>query len=351
MQLNYKLRKYLIFFPKKFFTYKFFNLIKYFVFKKFKQEALFYKPITMDIEPTTGCNFRCTMCQVSDENFISKNLSFDLFKNFINQNKQLLKIKLQGMGEPLVNNNFFEMVEHASKHGICSEITTNGSLLNEKNISFLKKSKLSRITISIDGATKETFESIRIKSNFETVISNSKNLVKKFKDKFIRPEISAWCTLQTKNFFEAEKIFDLCSSIGFDKITYQVHLTDWGKKEWREKNTLNQINYENKNVLDTLKKIKNKSEGKKIQVEIFQDNLLSYSKQCSWPWTSTYLSKTGDIVPCCIIGDEKVESFGNINEENFDQIWNSKRYKDFRSNIKNNTIPEYCKNCYKEYKH
>ena len=65
---------------------------------------------------------------------------------------------------------------------------------------------------------------------------------------------------------------------------------------------------------------------------------MSYKKQCSWPWTSTYLSKTGDIVPCCIIGDEKVESFGNINSDNFSNIWNSSKYIKFRNEIKNNQI-------------
>ena len=76
----------------------------------------------MDIEPTTGCNFRCTMCQVSSPNFISKNMDYEMFKKTIDDNKQLLKIKLQGMGEPLVNNNFLSI----KCAGLSAEITTNG---------------------------------------------------------------------------------------------------------------------------------------------------------------------------------------------------------------------------------
>tara|TARA_Y100000590_G_C15600658_1_gene969898 strand:- start:17 stop:1069 length:1053 start_codon:yes stop_codon:yes gene_type:complete len=348
--INYKLRKYLIFFPKKFFIIKSINFLKYLIFKNKKNNKLLYKPVTMDIEPTTGCNFRCTMCQVSDDDFVSKNLNYDLFKKFIDQNKQLLKIKLQGMGEPLVNKNFFKMVNYAGDKGICSEITTNGSLLNEKNINDLYNSKLSRITISIDGATKETFEGIRIKSNFDEVKRNCIELVKKFKSKIIRPEISAWCTLQKKNFNEIEKIFKLCKEIGFDKLTYQLYLTDWGKEEWKVKNNLSQIDNENKEVHNILEKVYNDSKNCATKVEIFQENLLSYQKQCSWPWSSTYLSKTGDIVPCCIIGDEKVESFGNINYQSFNEIWNSEKYLKFRDNIKKNEIPEYCKNCYREHR-
>ena len=74
------------------------------------------------------------------------------------------------------------MIKYAKEYGIGTEIISNGSLLNEKNINFLLDNKLSKLTIIIDGSSKKTFEKIRIKSNFETVINNAKlfsNLTKK----------------------------------------------------------------------------------------------------------------------------------------------------------------------------
>ena len=49
MEIDYRLRKYFIFFPKNFFFKKLFNLIKYLIFKDSKKTKLSYKPITMDI--------------------------------------------------------------------------------------------------------------------------------------------------------------------------------------------------------------------------------------------------------------------------------------------------------------
>ena len=345
--MHYKITKYFIWFPKKKIFLKLVNLLKFYLAKKNKNFNLNFLPITMDIEPTTGCNFRCTMCQVSSPNFISKNLDFEMFKKTIEDNKQLLKIKLQGMGEPLVNNNFFKMVDYASKYGIVSEITTNGSLLDDNNISKLFYSNLSRITISIDGASKSSFEKIRVKSNFETVIENCKNLVKQFKKKIIRPEISAWCVVQNDNVEEFEKIYELCKNIGFDKLTYQFYISGWGKGEWNEINKNKRIDI--KNIKQKIENIKNKGSIEGMEVNIFDENLLSYSRQCVWPWESAYISKTGDVVPCCIIGDEKVKSFGNLKEKTFSEIWNSNEYINFRKDIKNNNIPDFCKNCYKEY--
>ena len=345
--MKYKISKYFIWFPKKKVFLKLFNLLKFLISKKNKKLNLNFLPVTMDIEPTTGCNFRCTMCQVSSPNFSSKNLDFEMFKKVIKDNNQLLKIKLQGMGEPLVNSKFFDMVDFASKRGIVSEITTNGSLLNEANIVKLFNSNLSRITISIDGATSETFEKIRVKSNFNEVVRNCKNLVKHFKKKIIRPEISAWCVIQNDNVSEFNKVYELCREIGFDKLTYQFYLSGWGKDEWNIINKNKRIDI--KNIKDQIKEVQIKGSKEGMEVNIFDENLLSFSRQCVWPWESSYISKTGDVVPCCIIGDEKVVSFGNIKDNSFKEIWNSEKYKNFRKDIKNNKIPDYCKNCYKEF--
>ena len=346
--MNYKINKYLIWFPKKKIFLKLFNLLKFYIAKNSNIKKINYLPITMDIEPTTGCNFRCTMCQVSSPNFISKNLNYETFIKTIEDNQQLLKIKLQGMGEPLVNNNFYKMVEYASKHGIVSEITTNGSLLNEKNIKKLLSSNLSRITVSIDGATPIVFEKIRVKSDFKTVVSNCKRLINLFKKKIIRPELSAWCVVQHDNVAEFEDIYKLCKEIGFDKLTYQFHLSGWGKSEWDKINSSKKIEIDS--LRERIENIKKKSSIEGFEVNIFEENLLSFDKKCVWPWESSYISKTGDVVPCCIIGDEKVVSFGNVKESSFKDIWNSDKYENFRKNIQNNKIPDYCKNCYQEYK-
>lgn len=345
--MNYKVSKYFIWFPKKKVFFRLINFFKFYLSKKSKKLSLNFLPVTMDIEPTTGCNFRCTMCQVSSPDFFSKNLDFEMFKKVIEDNNQLLKIKLQGMGEPLVNTKFFDMVDFAGQQGIVSEITTNGSLLSQANIIKLCNSNLSRITISIDGATPQTFEKIRVKSNFNEVVQNCKNLIKNFKKKIIRPEISAWCVIQNDNVSEFIKIYELCKEIGFDKLTYQFYLSGWGKNEWNNINKDKRIDI--RNIQNQIKKIKLRGSKEGMEVNIFDENLLSFSKQCVWPWESSYISKTGDVVPCCIIGDEKVISFGNIKENSFKEIWNSEKYKNFRKNIKNNKIPDYCKNCYKEF--
>ena len=43
-------------------------------------------------------------------------------------------------------------------------------------------------------------------------------------------------------------------------------------------------------------------------------------------------------------------NMGDINDDDFLTIWNSKKYQNFRKNINENNLEDFCKNCYKEFR-
>ena len=123
------------------------------------------------ISVTDRCNLRCTYCmprEVFDENhsFLPRAelLSFEeierLSKIFIRLGVQ--KIRLTG-GEPLLRRGIEQLIETLAKlhttQGKPVEIalTTNAVLLTKKAQS-LKDAGLSRITVSLDGLSEETFQ-------------------------------------------------------------------------------------------------------------------------------------------------------------------------------------------------
>ena len=259
----------------------------------------------------------------------------------------MFKIKLQGMGEPTIHKQFFEMIKYANQNGISVEFTTNGSLISDEKINQLYKLNISQINISIDGYTKKTFEKIRVNSNFEKVIENSRNLINKMKSKLLAPKIIAWTVVQNDNFEEILDIYKLCNKLGFDEIVFQFHISDWGKKEWL---AINSKKDKRNEILSIQKKLELLKKREKFKFKIFKENILNFKKQCSWPWDSLYLDSKGFVTPCCIIGDSNVKNFGNIQEKKFIEIYNSNEYAEFRNQIKNNKIPEFCKNCYSEFR-
>ena len=76
------------------------------------------------------------------------------------------------------------------------------------------------------------------------------------------------------NIHEFEKIFYLSNQIGFDELSYQFHISDWGKEEWHKinKDKLIDINQKKNFINDMMYK----KEFKK-KVNIFNENIYQKS--------------------------------------------------------------------------
>jgi radical SAM protein with 4Fe4S-binding SPASM domain len=79
---------------------------------------------------------------------------------------------LIGLGEPLLDPAIFERIEFCHRHSISTLLSTNGTLLDERAAIRVLDSPLEQITLSFDGARKETFEFYRKGANFEKVRNN-----------------------------------------------------------------------------------------------------------------------------------------------------------------------------------
>jgi sulfatase maturation enzyme AslB (radical SAM superfamily) len=66
-------------------------------------------PSILDVEPINQCNFRCPHCQVTHWNKAKTRLDVDGLTKLLDQFPKLLRVKLQGMGEPLLNKELLPM--------------------------------------------------------------------------------------------------------------------------------------------------------------------------------------------------------------------------------------------------
>ena len=68
-------------------------------------------PYSLDIEPTIKCNLKCPMCIHTYWNRRAVDLTVDNFKKILDGIDTLMKIKLQGIGEPLLSKHFFNLID------------------------------------------------------------------------------------------------------------------------------------------------------------------------------------------------------------------------------------------------
>ncbi|MCP5195807.1 MAG: radical SAM protein [Gammaproteobacteria bacterium] len=314
--------------------------------KKIDQE---YKPYIMDIEPNSRCNFRCTMCQVSEWDHGSRadDMSLKDFQDFIDTQPQLMEVKLHGMGEPLMHRRYIDMVKYLASLDIWVRTTINGSLLHVRdNYKKIIDSGIGEIQTSFDGACKETFEKIRRNSNFETVVKNL-TMLNEYANTKDRYYTRMWVLLQKANRHELFDFVTLAKKMKFKRMSYSITLNDWGQDTWAKKNMENEtdgLTEEEKNKLLEL--------SKKEDIDItvwYQSNKYSSKRldtTCPWPFERPYISSDLRIVPCSMIGNPEVSDFGSAKELN--AIWNSSIYREFREAHIQGKIPNICKLCYKK---
>ncbi len=66
----------------------------------------------------------------------------------------------------------FERIEYCERHNTSTQLSTNGTFLDERMAERLLATPLQHITLSFDGATKESFEFYRKGARFEKVRDN-----------------------------------------------------------------------------------------------------------------------------------------------------------------------------------
>ncbi len=229
------------------------NYKKYLNFNNSPKTAkLDFLPIRLDIENVSRCNFKCIMCIVSQwhKGRRAEDLSLKNFKKIIDEFYSLVEIKLQGLGEPLMQgNDYFKMIKYAKDKNIWVRTVTNASLLHIKdNYKKLIDTNVDEVQISFDGATKNVFEKIRRQSKFEQILKNCESINKYAKNNN-RNVIKAWCCLQKNNYDEFFEIIKICSKLGFNQIVFSLDLGGAGISKFynenKKKNILCKINREN----------------------------------------------------------------------------------------------------------
>lgn len=135
------------------------------------------KPIHLWLETTNRCNSNCIFC--AREHVLPLcDMDFDLFKRIVNDNPQAKIVQTQGFGEPLLYPHVVDAIEHSYKPGRRTLFYTNASLLNGDLAQQLLDARLTQINYSVDGADKETYESLRVGLKWETVLENIKRFQK-----------------------------------------------------------------------------------------------------------------------------------------------------------------------------
>jgi len=297
------------------------KLIKNIIFNLIKKRKERF-PELLSIELSNFCNADCIMCPRSNLTRKLQNMDFETLKKVIEncKNQSLKKINLFWFGDSLCNKNAIDYIRYIRKElpNVKLYLSTNAGLLTEdKSDAIIKEKLLDVINFDIDGIKKETYEKIRLKVNYDTVIKNVKYFIELInKEKIKKPQIRVTIIKMKPTENEIDEFIKYWKPL-VDKVDVNDYNTWLGTQEDR-------------NLGDTL----NKSQKGKFDFA------------CIHPWNELVISADGKAGLCCLDYDMKAE-IGDLKTETIKDIWQGEKINFYRNKMLNLEYDkiDVCKNC------
>jgi len=220
------------------------------------------------------------------------------------------------------------MVNYASLKNVYTATSTNAHYLNDAVAKKTVESGLSRLIISIDGTSQETYEQYRIGGDLKKVIEGAENVVKWKKElRSKTPHIIFQFLVVKPNEHQIKDVEVLAKKVGVDEVRFK---------------TAQMYDYVNGNKL--IPTIEKYSRYKKQMDGTYtiKNEMLNH---CWRLWHSTVITWDGLVVPCCFDKDAQ-HQLGNLKTESFKKMWQGNKYQNFRSAVlRSRSEIDICKNC------
>ncbi len=285
-------------------------------------------PVNLDVSVTNHCNLRCTMCKrtvtLADKDLWNSGtvidpklmfLDFDIFKKVIDEgaDKGLQAVHMTGHdGEPTMHKQLPEMIEYAKNKGLADVYThSNATYLHTKNkkdpngpdlTERILDAQPHRIVFSVDSPVKETYEKIRVRANYDQVIKNIHDFIKRKKErKQIFPIVKVQMVVMEQNQDEVNKFKALFK----DELQADV----LGFTEF--------LNYHQ--IID----------GKNKGVGHAHEGIMNNHYVCDYPYRRIRLDQSG-FVYACLTG--QFHKLGHAKFSTIEEMWHGEYMKKLRYN-------------------
>ena len=293
-------------------------------------------------EVTRSCNLSCIHCRASAEmgpyeGELTTKQCFDVIDQIVSFAQPV--VILTG-GEPLMRDDIFEIASYGTQKGLRMVMAPNGTLITEENAEKMKQAGIERVSISIDGATRESHNNFR---QMEGAFEGAMRGIEIIKKAGIEFQINS--TVSAVNLKEIEAIQELAIKLG--AVAHHIFLlvpTGRGKDMKDQEITpqeyedvLNWFYEQGEKVHIQLKatcaphyyrilRERAKKEGKQVTFEKY--GLDAVTRGCLGGIGFCFISHRGDVQPCGYLE----LNCGNVKETRLQEIWeDSQIFNDLRN--------------------
>ena len=176
----------------------------------------------LQVESSIACNLRCIMCpwkQISKQAPNHGIMAPDVWGAIRPYLSEIASVDFTGGGEPLLQPRLVEWVAEAKRAGCEAGFLSNGLLLRKEKLKQLLVAGVDWICISMDGATADMYNRIRVGSDFEKVCENVARIAAMRSGHIPKTMINF--VIMDINVHQIEDIVKLASRMGVDQVNFK----------------------------------------------------------------------------------------------------------------------------------
>lgn len=281
---------------------------------------------------TYRCNARCTMCnRYKAPSRPDEEISIETIKKL----PKMYFTNITG-GEPFIREDLPEIVKELYKKSDRIVISTNG-FFTDRIIKLCEEFPNVGIRISIEGLEQTNNEIRGLNDGFNRGYSTLKKLVE-----MKHPDVGFGMTVQDKNAKDLVALYDLSNEMGMEFATASLHNSFYFVEA---KNIIHDRPMVAKEFEKLINKLLESKSPKKWFRAYFNHGLINYiygQKRllpCDMAFDTFFIDPYGDVMPCN--GTKCKEVMGNLNEQSWDELWNSEKAEKVR-----NVVRHCSRNCW-----
>jgi MoaA/NifB/PqqE/SkfB family radical SAM enzyme len=316
-------------------------------------------PRSLYLETTNRCDSKCQTCIRTFRSLEPPaDLTLAQVKAIAEQFPVLERVVLHGIGEPLLNREIFEIVAYLKSRAATVLFNSDAISLTLTRALELIDSGLDEYRVSIDAATPETYRRIRGVDQFDRVMANVRRLVELEQERSrSAPRVSLWFTAARVNLPELPAFVRLAARLGVEEVYVQRLVFNELGLATAENALHGRLRQQEQELLAQTEALA-RALGVVLHASGLTTPLASLNGQspgarpwagCQRPWTLSYVTANGNVLPCCIspwvARDYPALILGRAFAEPFADIWNGERYRRFRNDFESESPPDPCRGC------
>lgn len=299
------------------------NLLRVEWERKRRRTRLRSRPYLLILDPCNYCNLRCPLCPTGVKQLGREQsmLSFEHFRHYFDPHiPYLFEVYMHNWGESLINKEVYRMIEYAQAHGVGTNLSSNLVILDSDDIDRLLDSGLEYLVVSLDGTTPETYLQYRVRGDYERVITNLREIIRRRNERGLKTPVVEWQFIVMKqNEHEIPEAERLAAEIGVDKLRFiPVGMP-----------------YEFEDRKETADRWYPTGVSGRVESSHEEQQFGQADKPgpCFYLYRSMVVNPDGGVSPCCVVY-QKNRDFAQLDPAapvDIEALWNNEHYRSARA--------------------